>query len=169
LSPLSLLKFTVATLVLLLELSSCSILATRPVQEMSDANAALKAAVEVQADTLAPELYRQAREWFFKAKQEYQLKNFYEAKGFAQKSRRFAERAEFEAIRNGAARSDIPADPIRGDEMQAPAPAEPKAPDPSKSAPYQPEDRSEFYDENSPAKPAVTTTPTPAGAPPIFK
>src|SRR4051812_24234163 len=54
----------------------CSLLATRPLQEMSDTSAAIRAAKEVQADTLSPEFYRQSNEWFFKAKHEYKFKNF---------------------------------------------------------------------------------------------
>ena len=85
---------------------SCSVLSTRPVQEMSDTAAAIRAAKEVQSDTLAPELYRQSNEWFFKAKREYKFKNFDLAKTYSSKARRFAEEAEFEAIRNGGNRSD---------------------------------------------------------------
>lgn len=78
----------------------------RPVQEMSDTAAAIRAAREVQADTLAPELYRQANEWFFKAKHEYKFKNFDLARSYSDKARVFAEDAEFEAIRNGGNRSN---------------------------------------------------------------
>ena len=90
---------------------------------MSDTQAALKAAREVQSDTLAPELYRNANEWFFKARQEYKLKNFKLAQEYAEKARYFAEQAEFEAIRNGGNRTDqAPADPI----MTAPSMEQPK-------------------------------------------
>lgn len=95
---------------LLLVVGSCALTATRPVQEMSDTSAALRAAREVQADTLAPELYRQANEWFFKARQDYKLKNFAFAKEYALKAQKFAERAEFEAVKNGGNRVDVPAD-----------------------------------------------------------
>lgn len=95
---------------LLLTVASCALTATRPVQEMSDTTAALRAAKEVQADTLAPELYRQANEWFFKARADYKLKNFSFAKEYALRARKFAEQAEFEAIKNGGNRSDAPPD-----------------------------------------------------------
>lgn len=84
---------------------------------MSDTGAALRAAKEVQADTLAPELYRQANEWFLKARREYKFKNFKDAKDNAAKARKFAEQAEFEAIKNGGNRTDI-APP----DLAAPAP-----------------------------------------------
>jgi hypothetical protein len=90
----------------LLAASACTVLSTRPVQEMSDTASAIRAAREVQADTLAPELFRQANEWFFKAKHEYKFKNFKLAKDYADKSRLFAEDAEFEAIRNGGNRTE---------------------------------------------------------------
>ncbi len=92
---------------------SCSLVATRPVQTMSDTQAAIKAAKEVQAETLAPELYRQSNEWFFRAKNEYKLKNFDLAKEYADKARRFAEMAEFESLKNGATRAEVIApDPL---------------------------------------------------------
>jgi hypothetical protein len=84
---------------------SCSLFTTRPVQDMSQTSAALRAAKEVQADVLAPELFRQASDYFFKAKREYKFKNFNFATVYAQKARRLAEEAEFEAMRNGGNRS----------------------------------------------------------------
>lgn len=85
---------------------SCSLTATRPVQDMSDTSAAIRAAKEVQADTLAPELYRQATEWWLKARKEYKFKNFSYAQQFASRARKYAEEAEFEAIKNGGNRGD---------------------------------------------------------------
>lgn len=85
----------------------CSMLATRPVQEMSDTSAAIKAAREVQADTKEPELYRQAMEWYSKARQEYRLKNFQLALEYAKKARSFAEQAEFNAVSMGASREEV--------------------------------------------------------------
>ena len=79
---------------------------TRPIQEMSDTAAAIRAAKEVQADTLSAELFRSANEWFFKAKHEYKFKDFRQAKALAFKARRYAELAEFEAIRNGGNRNE---------------------------------------------------------------
>lgn len=84
----------------------CSVFATRPSQQMSDCNASIRAAKEVQADVLAPELYRQAMELFSKARKEYRFKNFLLAKEHAEKAKKFAEQAEFEAIRSGGLRSD---------------------------------------------------------------
>ncbi len=85
----------------------CSILQTRPVQLMADTAAAIKAAREVQADTLAPELFRNSSEWFFRAKNQYKLKNFKLSKEYAEKAKRFAEEAELSAIQGGANRSDL--------------------------------------------------------------
>ncbi len=96
---------------LLLSATACGLAATRPVQEMSNTAAAIRAAREVQADTRAPELYRQANEWFFKARQEYKLKNFKEARLYTAKARRFAEEAEYEAVASGASRVSAPPDP----------------------------------------------------------
>lgn len=80
---------------------------------MSDTAAAIRAAREVQADTLAPELYRQSNEWFFRAKREYKFKNFDLARTYSDKARLFAEDAEFEAMRSGGNRTETQiADPM---------------------------------------------------------
>ncbi len=93
---------------------------------MSDTAASIRAAREVQADTLAPELYRQSNEWFFKAKHEYKYKNFKLAKEYAEKARLFAEDAEFESIRNGGSRSsDVTSDPLASGLSGPPAPPPP--------------------------------------------
>lgn len=98
--------------VLSLSLSGCTVAAVRPIQEMSNTTAALRAAKEVQADVLAPELYRQANEWYINANREYRLKNFKEAEEYGQKARKLAEQAEFIAVRNGGTRNlKIPSSP----------------------------------------------------------
>jgi hypothetical protein len=102
--PAKTVRFPAALLGIMLA-AGCSLFSTRPVQDMSDTAAALRAARDVQADVLAPELYRQAGEWFFKAKHEYKFKNFELARNYAAKARAFAEDAEFEALRNGGNRT----------------------------------------------------------------
>ncbi len=107
-SSLRRLKGELAKLIVLslVVLSGCSLTATRPMQEMSYTSAAIRAAKEVQADNLAPETYRQANEWFRKARKEYRLKNFKQAKDYADKARSLAEQAEFDSIVNGGNRED---------------------------------------------------------------
>ena len=74
---------------------------------------AIKAAKEVGAEVSAPELYRVAIETEINARREYRLKNFQEAKEFADKARTYAERAEFESIKNGQNRAEAaPVDPF---------------------------------------------------------
>ncbi len=102
-------------------MGGCSVLATRPTQEMSYTTVAIRAAKEVNADVLAPELYRQANEWFYKAKAEYRFKNFDLASKYARKARGYAEESEFESIRAGASRTE----PQIADPM---APAQPPSP-----------------------------------------
>ncbi len=102
----------------LVTLTGCTLFATRPVQEMSFTAAAIRAAKEVQSDTLAPEFFRQSNEWFFKAKHEYKYKNFKLAHDYAAKARFFAEQAEFESLRNGGIRSDqAGVDPLAKDPL----------------------------------------------------
>ena len=120
---------------LLVMVTGCAIFASRPVQEMSDTGAAIRAAREVQADILAPELYRQSNEWFFKAKREYKFKNFDLARNYADKARFYAENAEFEAIRNGGNRTEAgTTDPMASGINGPPAPTT-NAPTPT-STPY---------------------------------
>ncbi len=92
--------------------AGCTITAVRPAQEMSNMEVALRAAKEVNADVLAPELYRMGLESGMAARREYRFKNFFQAKQSADQARNFAERAEFEAIRNGGKREAIPQDPL---------------------------------------------------------
>lgn len=101
--PRRLLLFFVALI-----LTGCAALgARRPVQEMADTVAALKAAREVGADSVAPELYRQAVEAYTKARNEYRFKNFASAKIAALRSKRLAEEAEYQAVLQGANRSSL--------------------------------------------------------------
>lgn len=124
---------------------ACAIFDTRPVQEMSDSSAAIRAAKEVQADVLAPELYRQAKESFDKARKEYTLKNFRDAKDYAETARRVAEKAEFVALKKGAARTSlIPDDPLGANEAA-----------PAKDSNFEPRSDSQFI-ESVPTKPEGT-------------
>jgi hypothetical protein len=172
-------RFYYITAIALLGLAGCSLFVTRPVQEMSDTNAAIKAAKEVQADIKAPELYRQATEWFLRAKAEYKLKNFDYALEDAQTARHFAEEAEFEVIKNGGARSE---DQQPSDQNQAPqstpanggngAPAEQSVPPPDQSGYSTPTGTpaTDFAPNGAPqptpeATSGASATPTPAPNP----
>jgi hypothetical protein len=144
-------------------LAACSLLATRPTQEMSNTAAALKAAKEVSADTIAPELYRQAGEWYFRAKNEFRYKNFKEAREYANKARAYAEQAEFEAIRNGAQRTETTVDPITNEPKIAPPPEPVPAATPTEQptpvgTPY--EEYEAAQKKNEPTAPTPTPTPT---------
>jgi len=79
---------------------------------MSNMEVAIKAAKEVNADILAPELFRTAQEVSLKARREYRYKNFEIAKKYSDQARVYAEKAEFEALRNGAKRESVPVDPL---------------------------------------------------------
>ncbi len=73
---------------------------------------AIKAAKEVGADLLSPELYRNALEKGILARKEYRFKNFANARTIAEQARVLAERAEYESIRNGGKRDIMPQDPL---------------------------------------------------------
>jgi hypothetical protein len=104
-------KAGIAFFLLLISGSGCSVIARRPIQEMSDAAAALKAAREVQADTNSTDYFRLSEELFFKARQDYRYKNFARARKYANEARELAEKAEFLSIRGGAVRSSLSAPP----------------------------------------------------------
>ncbi len=165
----------VLLIVAILMNSGCSIMATRPIQLMSDTSAAIKAAKEVQADVLAPELYRQSNEWFFKAKHEYKFKNFHLAKEYAQKARIFAEQAEFESVRNGGNRVEAGGvDPLSNSPEAATPSTSSDGPSVSEPIPRPQGTPAEEYDQRKAAedearkkaeeeaKKAETPQPTPA-------
>lgn len=112
-------------------LNGCALLVTRPSQEMYNMGVAIRAAKEVGADTLAPELFRMASEKGLEARREFRVKNFKEAKELAEKSRIYAERAEFESIKNGGKREVLPADPL-SEPSYAPEEIQPASPDEEK-------------------------------------
>jgi hypothetical protein len=107
--------------------TACSITAVRPSQEMSNMEVAIRAAKEVGADNLAPELYRNAIEQGLMARKEYRFKNFMNAKALAEKARILAEKAEFESLRNGGKREALPVDPL-SEPSYAPEPISTPAP-----------------------------------------
>ena len=118
---------TAAALVLFFGIaaSGCSLFHDRPVQLMSDTASALKAAREVSADSLAPEKFRLANEAYFRAQNEYRLKNFAIAEKYAKRARRLAEESEFDALRQGSSRTsllppDVPVGPPPPSTYEAP-------------------------------------------------
>ena len=155
-------------LILVLLGSGCAITATRPVQEMADTAAAIRAAKEVQADVKSPDLFRQANEWFFKARRNYRFKNFKQAHDQAMTARGFAEQAEFESVRNGAQRdgnNEIdPYSPVPGE----PAPKPEPTPSFSPYAYPQPEPTlaKPLEDAPPPTQAGPAPIPTPSGTPP---
>ncbi len=120
-------------------LASCSLFKTRPVQEMSDTAAAMKAAKDSQADVIAPVLYREANEWWQKAKAEYKYKNFEEAEAYAVKARKLAEKAEFEVLKNPGQHAESSSD--GAPPAAAPEPASASSPYPYPTPTGTPYDR----------------------------
>lgn len=80
-------------------LSACGLATTRPKLEMSMAAAAFMAAKEAKAETLAPNIFRKAEEYYLKAKSSYRRKYFNKAKQYATLSQKFSEQAEFSAVK----------------------------------------------------------------------
>lgn len=97
-----------ASLFFILFLGSCGLTTTRPKIEMSLAQSAFLAAKEAGADTKSPTNYRKAEEFYLKAKSAYRRKYFNKAKDYAIESKKFSERAEYEAVRKSALEGDTP-------------------------------------------------------------
>ena len=90
------------TLLALLFLAACGLTTTRPKVEMSLAQAAFMAAKEAGADVHASNLYRQAEDYYLKAKSAYRRKYFNKAQEYALLSKKFSEQAEYSAVRKKA-------------------------------------------------------------------
>ena len=87
---------------MLISLGSCGLTTTRPKVEMSLAQAAFLAAKEAGADVSASNLYRQAEDYYLKAKSAYRRKYFNKAQEYAILSKKFSEQAEYAAVRKKA-------------------------------------------------------------------
>ena len=89
-------------IVLLFILGACGLTTTRPKVEMSLAQAAFMAAKESGADVHASNLYRQAEDYYLKAKSAYRRKYFQKAQEYALLSKKFSEQAEYASVRKKA-------------------------------------------------------------------
>lgn len=83
---------------LLFQLAACSLATTRPKLEMTMAQTAFISARNVNAQTLAPGLYRKAEFYYLRAKSSYRRKYFNKAKQYAILSKEYSEKAEFVAV-----------------------------------------------------------------------
>ncbi len=88
--------------IILFTLGACGLTTTRPKVEMSLAQAAFLAAKEAEADIHASNLYRQAEDYYLKAKSAYRRKYFNKAQEYAILSKKFSEQAEYAAVRKKA-------------------------------------------------------------------
>ena len=78
---------------------ACGLVTTRPKLEMSLAQAAFIAAKEAKAEEHAASLFRKAEIYYLKAKSAYRRKYFNKAKSYAELSKKFSEKAEYEATK----------------------------------------------------------------------
>ena len=83
----------------LLSVIGCGLAQTRPKLEMSLAQSAFLAAKEAEAFEHTPNLYRQAEIYYLKASSAYKRKYFNKAKEYALRSRKYAEKAEYNTRR----------------------------------------------------------------------
>ena len=83
----------------LFSIMACGLVTTRPKLEMSLAQAAFIAAKEAKAEEHAASLFRKAEIYYLKAKSAYRRKYFNKAKSYAELSKKFSEKAEYEATK----------------------------------------------------------------------
>jgi hypothetical protein len=83
-------------------IAACGLTTTRPKVEMSLAQAAFMAAKEAGADIHAANLYRNAEDYYLKAKSAYRRKYFNKAQEYALLSKKYSEQAEYQSVRKKA-------------------------------------------------------------------
>ncbi len=82
-------------LLLLFLLAACH---SRPVEELTLADVAVRAAQKVKADALAPDTFRQAENYFLRAKRDYSEGYYDSCRKFSTEARLLAEQAEYKAL-----------------------------------------------------------------------
>lgn len=82
-------------ILIVLGLAACH---PRPVEDLAIADVALKAAQKVKADSLAPDFYRKAENFYLRAKKDFAEGYFDSCKKFANQARLMAEKAEYRAL-----------------------------------------------------------------------
>ncbi len=70
----------------------------RPTEELAIADVALKAAQKVKADSLAPDFFRKAENFYLRAKKDFTEGYYDSCKKFANQARMMAEKAEYRAL-----------------------------------------------------------------------
>ncbi len=88
-------------------LCGCSVFHTRPVQQMSYAEAALRSAQAAGAEQTQPTLYQLSKDALLRARASYRVKNFEVARKMAIRARRIAEDAEMRALEGQSDASSI--------------------------------------------------------------
>lgn len=92
---LKLLKPVSGFIIIALGLVACH---PRPTEDLALADVALKAAQKVKADSLAPDYFRKAENFYLRAKKDF-IDGYYDScKKFANQARKMAEQAEFKAL-----------------------------------------------------------------------
>lgn len=80
---------------------------SRPVEEMSLAEVAVKAAQKSKADTYSPDFFRKAENYFLRARQDYKDGYFDSSRKYAVEARVFAEKAEYDALKKQVRSKDM--------------------------------------------------------------
>ncbi len=95
----------------------------RPVEDLALADVAMKAAVRAKADSLAPDAFRRAENYFLRAKKDFEEGYFESCRKNSDEARRDAEQAEFLALKK---QTQIRGDFSPSGNIELPAPPEPE-------------------------------------------
>lgn len=82
-------------LLILLGLAACH---PRPIEDLAIADVAIKAAQKVKADSLAPDFYRKAENFYLRAKKDFAEGYYDSSQKFAKQARLMAEKAEYRSL-----------------------------------------------------------------------
>ncbi|NUM88379.1 MAG: DUF4398 domain-containing protein [Bdellovibrionales bacterium] len=88
-------------------LAGCSVFHTRPAQQLSHAEAALRSAQAAGAEQTQPGLYQLSKDALLRARAAYRVKNFEVARKMAIRARRIAEDAELKTLEGQSDASNI--------------------------------------------------------------
>lgn len=82
----------------------------RPLEDLALADVAVKAAQKVRADSLAPDLFRKAENFYLRAKKDYAEGYYESSRKFSEQARLMAEQAEYKALLKQTQLKGRPAD-----------------------------------------------------------
>jgi hypothetical protein len=97
----------------------------RPVEDLALADVAIRAAQKVKADALAPDTYRQAENYYLRAKRDFADGYYDSCKKYANDARMLAEQAEYKSLLKQSQLKGKPEDEAASPQSDLSPPANP--------------------------------------------